>query len=497
MTPVQRSFLLSAVERSASLVILFVSTAVLARLLKPEEFGVYAVVGAITTIISVSTQEFGGANFIIQKASLSDVNVRSAFTITLVLSLALSLGLWAIAEPLGAWFGVEGLAAGVRISALGFLITPFSTVMFALLRRDLMFGAVAIGNLVANVVTAVTSITLALKGYSYLSPVWGQVAGTAAQGVCFLAVRGKFSLFRPSLAGYGEVIHFGIVSSGITLINLIYNTAPQFLLARIAGFAAVGLYSRAVAVTSLFDRLVITAIGPVIMPAFASHRRAGQELKPVYLRAMSMLAALQWPFLLCVAILAEPIIKVWLGSDWLPAAPLVRWLCAGSLAMFAGCLTYPVLVAAGHVRNSLTSSLISLTPSLAIIFVACFFGVEAVAVSALVTLPFQAAVAIYFIARRLGIGLREIAGALRKGALVAGCCGVAALLGDGAIKAGWFGPLVGLVVSGALITVTWFAVLAATDHPLLAELKSAIGGLRLFRRAATPVPAAPPQRDVC
>ncbi|MBB4200382.1 O-antigen/teichoic acid export membrane protein [Rhodoblastus sphagnicola] len=452
----------------------------------------------MTTVIALTTHEFGGANNIIQKAELSDLYVRTAFTVTFALSIAMGLGLYLMADAIGGWFKVEGVGAGVKIAALGFAVTPFSTIALALFRRDLMFGVIAVGNFVGSVAFAATSVVLALKGYSYLAPVWGQIAGSAAQALYFIWARRSLRIFAPSLEGHREVIHFGLYSSGLALINMVFNTAPQFLLARILGFGAVGLYSRAVTITQLFDRLVGQAIGPAVMPAVASQTRAGEDLKLIYLKSIALMSALQWPFLLSVAILARPLIELWLGPTWLDAAPLVGWLSAGSLALFAGYLTYPILVAAGHVRDALTSALISLPPSLMVMFASSFFGIEAVAASTLLTMPFQAAVSMFFICRRLDVEVAEIARALRKSALVATACGCAAAVGAAALQAGWLGPLASLAVGGVLVAFAWLAALAATDHPLLTEVVAACGGsIPSFGRAAAsaPAPVVRPQRD--
>lgn len=500
MNALHRSFILSAVERYASLVVMFVTTAVLARLLSPEEFGVYAVIGAVTTTIALTTHEFGGANNIIQKEDLSEGYIRTAFTVTVILSMAVGLGLFWAADAMGAWFKVEGVGAGIKIAALGFAVTPFSTITLALFRRDLMFGVIAVGNLVGSVTFGATSIVLALNGYSYLAPVWGQVAGSAIQAVWCTWARRNPRLFIPSLSGHREVIRFGLYSSGLALMNTIYNTAPQFFLARILGFGAVGLYSRAVTITQLFERLVGQAIGPAIMPAVAAQTRAGEDLKPIYLRSITLLSAVQWPFLLTVAILARPLIELWLGPLWLDAAPLAGWICVGSLAMFAGCLTYPILVAAGHVRDALTVSLISLPPSLALIFAASFLGVQAVAASSLLTFPLQAAVAMFFICRRLDIGVRAIGGALCKSAIVAIACGCAAAAGAATSQANLLGPLASLAIGGGFVALAWFAALVITDHPLQALLAAASGGkIPSFGRgvASAPVPGVRPQRDRC
>ncbi len=497
MNKVQRSIFLSAVERYASLILFFVSTAVLARLLTPKEFGVYAVVAAVTSVVAVSSQEFGGANYLIQKETLSEGNVRTAFTITFGISLAVGALLFLLGGILGSVFGVKGVSTGIAIAAISFLITPFATTILALLRRELQFGAIAAANLCGNLTTVAVSITLADMGYSYLAPIWGVVAGNAVLAVFLMARQKDLRIFAPSLAGHGEVVHFGLYSSGVALINVAYNAAPQLFLARVLDFTAVGLYSRAVALTQVFDKLVIQAISPVIMPAVMAQTKAGAELKRVYLDAISLLTALHWPFLLLVAILAKPIVAVWLGPTWLAVTPLVRLLCIAYLALFASCLTYPVLVAAGSVRDALVSSLISLPPSLAVILAASFFGVNAVAASALLTMPFQAAVAIYFVGRRIDLGLGELGRAVRKSAVVALVSSAAVALGAGAIAYGVVGPIAGLFISGALAAAAWFAALAAVEHPLLPELMSAAGGLRFaMRRGGVPVPAVQPERDM-
>jgi len=75
MNPIHRSIIFSALERYGRLALLFVSTAVLARLLTPSEFGIYAIVNAIVLLIIGPFQEFGGANYLIQRRSLSRKNI--------------------------------------------------------------------------------------------------------------------------------------------------------------------------------------------------------------------------------------------------------------------------------------------------------------------------------------------------------------------------------------------------------------------------------------
>jgi O-antigen/teichoic acid export membrane protein len=500
MNAVQRSIFFSALERYASLLLFLVSIGILSRLLTPKEFGIYAVVIAITSVFSTSSQEFGGANYLIQKASLSEVNVRTAFTITFGLSVAIGLFLYLLGGVVGSTLGAEGLATGIAVAVLNFIITPFSTTIIALHRRDMQFGVVAASNLACNVTTICVSLALAKMGYSYLAPIWGMIAGSVVQTVYLVATRLDLRIFRPSLQGYPEVVRFGLYSSGVVLINVFSSSAPQLFLARMLDFTTVGLYSRACTLTQVFDKLVIQVISPVIMPAIFAQTKAGADLKRLYLHATSLLTVLHWPFLIFMAVMAKPIILVWLGPSWLEVVPLVRLLCIAQLSLFAACLTYPVLVAAGSVRDTLLSSLISLPPSLLIIFIASFFGIEAVAGSAMLTLPFQAAVAISFVSRHLDLRFAEFVRALYKSGMVALCCYAAVAICAALVEHGRIGPVAGIFLACGAAAAMWLAALFAVQHPLLPELKAPISRLvsTAWRSAGrVPIPVAQGDRDVC
>jgi O-antigen/teichoic acid export membrane protein len=476
MNSVHRSIFFSAVERYGSLLLFFLSTAALSRLLTPGEFGIYAVINAVVAVITASFQDFGGANYLIQKKELSKQNVRTAFTITFCISITVGIALFICSDALVWFFRQDGLKPGIAVSTLSFALTPFSVVISALFRRDMEFGKLALCSLASNVVSVAVSIALAVLHYSFMAPICGAVAGNLVLTVLLIASCKDKQIFRPSLSEYPDVIRFGLYSGGVSIVNVFYNLSPQIFLARILDFAAVGLYSRAVGITQVFDRLVGQVLGPVIMPAIFVQTRAGGNLKRIYLDAIALLTAVHWPFLTFLAIMAQPIILIWLGPTWLEIVPLVRLMCIAYLALFAACLTYPVLVGVGSVRDALISSLISLPPSLLVIFIAAFFGVEAVAASAMLTLPFQAAVAIYFVSRHLDIDLLDLVRATLKSGIAALCSSAGAVVCAAAVEYGLLGPVTGLALASLSATTCWLLSMAVTEHPLLSRLHLAASG---------------------
>ena len=218
-------------------------------------------------------------------------------------------------------------------------------------------------------------------------------------------------------------------------------------------------------------------MNPVIMPAIFAQIRTGGDLKRIYLNAIELISAVQWPFLITFALMADQIILLWFGPTWTEIIPLIRLLCLASLSLFAACLTYPVLVAAGRIRDTLTSSLISLPPSLLVVFVSSFFGVQAVAASALLTLPFQAGVALYFVSKHLAISPADLYRATVKSGVVTFCSTIGVLLSTVMAEFGLVGPIAQLLLGGFFAAVGWILGLIVSKHPLLVQMRQAAKGI--------------------
>lgn len=483
MTPAQRSIFCSALERYANLLLFVASTAILARLLDPWEFGLYAVVGALVSVVGLAFQEFGGANYLMQKRELSRHDIRTAFTVSCALSAAAAATLLLLAAPAARFFEQPGLQAGIVVSILNFLLTPFVVTVSALRRRERDFAMLAWCNLTAAVIGAATSVALAFWQFSYMAPIYGGLAGNAVLTAALLVRQRDWTVFRAALADCRDVLGAGRHSAGMVILNMAYNFVPQLFLARILDVGSVGLYARADTIAQVFDRLVLQLINPMLLPTMAARRSAGQELSRTYLEAVRLLSAIQWPVLLFVAIMAPSIILIWLGPNWLEIVPLVRLLCVARMALFAACLNNPVFVATGSMRDALVTSLISLPPSLLVMASAAFSGVEAFAASALLTLPFQAAVAIAVITRRLRIAWHELAGHLAGSFVMAAATAAGVMACASLIEAGTMSAPAGLVAACVLGGLCWWFGLSITGHPLLSQLHHACGGLALLARS--------------
>jgi len=180
--------------------------------------------------------------------------------------------------------------------------------------------------------------------------------------------------------------------------------------------------------------------------------------------------------------MSHTIILFWLGPTWIEIVPLVQLLSIASVSLVAASLTYPVLVGVGRIQDTVISSLISLPPSFIVVLLASHYGAVAVAASALITFPFQAAVALYFIGKRLGISPGDLARAVFKSSAVALITSLAVLLSVGLTTYVHAGPIVELISASTFAAVGWIVALFATNHKLLEQLKLVARGIVGFVR---------------
>ena len=472
MNGIRHGLIFSAVERYVNLVTTFATLAIVSRLLTPAEIGVSVVGLAVVTLV-MSAREFATTNYIIQHQNLTPQVVRVTFTVLLLVSLATSSLILVSAYGLAAIYSEPKLAPYLRVMAIGIFFEVVASLIAALMRREMAFSKIAFINVTRALLNTGVVITLALLGFSYMSFAWASLVSALAAACLSLHFWPDRSIFKPCFHGWQDMVKFGGYNGVNILLYRIYTSLPHLVLGRILGFDSLALYSRAVKVCELPDSVMFRGLETVLLPAFSSEVRNGRGLRDAYLRSVELMTALQWPALILVAILADPIVRLLLGDQWLGSVPLVRIMAIASLFLVAAELTYPVLVAMGAMRDVLTRSLIAWPISAVIITCAAFFGLKATALAWFVILPLQSFVSVWLVQRHVELQWHDIARALQKSIIVTLCSAAGPLaliyLMGGGFDLTYSAGAIAVILSA----IGWGIGLFVTAHPLLQELQRA------------------------
>jgi O-antigen/teichoic acid export membrane protein len=485
---VNRSLALSFAEKYTNAAVAFISVIVLARLLTPEDIGVFSVAAAITALAHV-LRDFGVASYIVQEKELTPARLQSAFTATLLVSWSLALVLVASSGPLSAFYAVEGLQSVLLLLSVNFVIVPLTSPILGVLRRELRFGALYAIKTAGVAVHGITGITLAAIGHGFLSVAWASVAGLATSAVIAQLLRPASVRLVPNFTEMRRVAGFGVRICLIDLIGSLGTHAADLVLGRTLGMAAVGVYSRAYGLISLFHRDFMSAVQAVAFPAYAATHREGQELKVPFLASIAYLTVIGWPFYAFVALFALPVLRLLFGPQWDAAAPLVQLLAIAGVIGACWALSRHVLMAMGRAGEIAVAETYLNVFQIACIGIGAWIDLWAVAAAQILTFGLGFALYYRLLARTIGIATRDFISALSRSAGVTAVSAIGAAAVKVVLDSPEINPWLLVPLAGSAWAIGWLVGVHVFGHPIRNELAAAARRFGIFLRVSPPLRA--------
>ena len=362
----------------------FVTGVIISRFfLGPEEVGLFSIALAAAMLVSVF-QDFGITRYIAGEPELGPDKVRTCFSVSLVVALALGLGILGLAWPIAAFYGDERLASVVAVIAASYLLVPFGIVPAALLQRQMDFQRLFVVNSGSILAMGATAITLAASGWSALSLSWAVVAQAGAKAVLGIALSGCRPPWPLTFTGSGPVLQFGSKMMALYAVAAVGSRSPDLIVGRVVGIAATGLFSRATSLAHQLVTLLTGAVGAVFYPAFARLRDRGDDLAPPYLRVTAGFTAVTWPGLAFLAAAALPVVLLLYGQTWAEVAPLLALIAISEFFFCALPLQGELPILLGRMKLLLVINIIETIFSIVLLVVAGLWSLEAAAASRIV-----------------------------------------------------------------------------------------------------------------
>lgn len=293
---------------------------ILARVLAPEQFGVYAVALTVQGIL-ITLADLGLSADIVRSddpekiaptvatLSLASGALVAAMTLASSSTLATLLGSPSAAPAIAVLSGTL-LLAGASAVPYGFLQRRFQ-------QRELFFVGVA-----DFVVSTVVTLLLIALGFGALGLAIGRVAAQVVSSTMqfvLARVKPKFGIDREVLK---PVLAFGLPIAAANMLSWGLLNVDNIILARVVGATALGFYVLAFNISSWPMSALSQVVRSISLPYF-SRAKSGSK-------GLAALTAIAWagalPAGTVLAALSEPLIDVVYGAKWAAAAPVLAAL---------------------------------------------------------------------------------------------------------------------------------------------------------------------------
>ena len=477
MSQFRRALLQATLARYLGMVVSFGSNMVLARLLLPEEVGVFSIGAAVVALLAV-LRDFGVTRYLIREAELTQSKLDTCFGFSLAIAWVFAIALVLGAPAIATIYRSPGLEAVLYILAAGLFVIPFNSIRLALLRREMRFDVLLRAEIASALANALVAIVLATLGYSYLALAWGTFASIVATMLVARLAPVAAAPGWPSLADWRSVANFGGLSLLMNLIIRLGARAPELLVGRSLGMHETGILSRASGMTELFNTLVLQSTGQVAFAEISRKFRAGIALDTDYRNAIAYVAVLSQPFFGFIILLALPVTRTVSGPNWDAAAELLRWLAITGFSIPFSTFGGAFLTAIGRIDLQLRIEAITTPIKISAWLLAGPCGLL-VATQVYVVLHLATSWWTFrVVSRLLGVAERDtLRDALRAlpVSLLALSAPTLALVFELEAR---IGAVMTVLVSGVAMAALWLAGLFLFAHPFAGELRHVLRDAR-------------------
>lgn len=332
------------------IVIQFASVVVLARLLTPDDFGVFAMATPVFGF-AMLFQDLGLTQATIQRPQITQAQLTALFWVNFGVSLLLAFLLVAVA-PLIGWFYGDARAGAISATfGLMMVANGLGAQHTALMNRHMRFGALAAIDAAGAAAGFFTSWIVALNYPSY----WALAAGSFAIAVVPAAGAWLLAGWRPGPPrrpkDMKDIFGFGANVTSFNLMNFFGRNSDNVMIGKAWGDHALGLYDRAYKLLLLPLQQVNAPLGRVMLPILARLSGEPDRYANAYLRTLDQLLILVMPGVAFMIIAAPELVRVLLGPEWSQASVIFQALGVAALAQPLNWTAGWLLVSQGRSRH--------------------------------------------------------------------------------------------------------------------------------------------------
>lgn len=325
----------------------FIIGIILARLLLPEQFGLIGML-MIFMALAQTFLDSGFGSALIQKQDITQKDISSIFYFNILVS-GLCTGILYVTAPwVAAFYNQPILTDLLRVLSVALVINAFGLVQNILLRKALDFKTETKISLIASLLSGIIGVILALLNYGAWSLVVQQLSATVFRTLLLWF----FSTWRPiislSIKSLKSMLGFSSKMLCANLLNTIFDNIYYIVIGKLFSPLELGFYSRADNLQKLPSTTLSSVILRVTFPVFCIIQKDTDRIKRGMKMALTMLALINFPLMIGLAIIARPLVLILLTDKWLPSVPYLQFLCVIGLMYPLQLINANVLQALGR-----------------------------------------------------------------------------------------------------------------------------------------------------
>lgn len=326
---IKQSVLSVGLGRGGMILLQFVSSIILARLLTPEDYGITAMLAIFISVSGLLVDSGFGGSLVYYK-DVDERDYSTVFWLNMIISLGLYLGMFLFSDVIASFYGIAEISLYIKVLGLVVVFNSLGHIQFNLLYKNLEFNKINIVNLASYFIAAVTAICLAYNGFG----VWALISQQVLNSVIATTILIGLNRFVPKLFFSWTIIkkHWSF-GSGLffsSILKSIYDNMYLQLMGKYADVKNAGYFNQASKLKDIPSGLFSSTFETSLFPLFSKLEDDG-EFSNRFRRVTSFFAFCCCPAFFILALCSDSVIVILLGEKWLEAATLLSILSIGAI----------------------------------------------------------------------------------------------------------------------------------------------------------------------
>ena len=313
-------------ERFSTQGIKFIIFIILARLLNPEEFGLFGLISVFLIIADVFVDSGFGLAYV-QKKEVNDIDGNTVFFTNFVISVFIYFLIWLIAPFVASFYNEPRFVLLLRSMGILIIINAFIIIQNSQLVRNINFKRKAILTTCAVLISGIIGIVLAMNDYG----IWSLIIQAILQ-VLLLSIGLWFVTdWRPKLnfsrSSFHEMFSFGGWMLGARILTTIFDNIYTLTIGKLFTSTYLGYYTQAKKIQSFGSNNLLQAINTVFFPIMSQYQNNPDKQRnglEQYLRNTLFIII---PIMSILIINANSLVFLILTEKWMPMVPYMQLLC--------------------------------------------------------------------------------------------------------------------------------------------------------------------------
>jgi teichuronic acid exporter len=298
-----------------------VITAVLARLIDPDDFGLVAIVTVFTGLFSLLS-DMGVSTAIVQYRNLTEEDYGGIFGFSILLALGLTVVFCTLSPLIALFYSDNRLIPLCLAAAPTLLFSTLNMVPEGLMLKGKRFDRIALRLVVATAVSGTIAIIAAFLGAGAVALVMQTVISSAIVLVWNLITRPIHRVSMHFMKPLKKIFSYSAYQFGFSLINYFSRNLDNMLVGRFFGSTQLGYYDKAYKLTSYPMSAFSSVIASVIQPFMAEHEDNPNIIFDCFMKVEKLLSLVG----ICIAAVffcaSSEIVYVLYGPSWEPSIPV-------------------------------------------------------------------------------------------------------------------------------------------------------------------------------